>query len=526
MFITRVSDGTYLYFNTAGAEIFGLSVEELVGRSSREFYYYPSDRKRLLAELRTKGSVQNMELRFKRADGSTVWVLDSVIWIKYRGEDALLSTVIDITENKRTEKSLRENQEALAKAHDELELRVEQRTEELRRSNAQLRNEEAKLREILENSPIGVAISTRKRDDTRTAGDRLLVNSALVRMFGGTDRESFIKAQIDDSWVDLDQLAAVEKTFKDGRDLIDFEAQRRRMDGTTWWVSMHTRPIEFGDQDCTMIWHFDITERKKTEEALRESEERFRRAIVEAPIPIIMHAEDGEVLVVSKKWTDLSGYSLADIPKILDWTEKAYGGDKHHRDRQREVIGSLYNMEEADQHEAYITTASGERRLWEVRDAPLGRLADGRRFVISMIVDLTDRKRVEEALKESEGRFRAIGEASQVPLIITRRSDGNILYPTFPIYHPNSWKSYHFPTAKGTVSPYAAIRWHDFGNRPALGRPLGHFSRHPDTPLLSLSPRRRFPRPTPERVFVADHQSSSGFSGTGPSAPPPQPIGT
>ena len=29
-------------------------------------------------------------------------------------------------------------------------------------------------------------------------------------------------------------------------------------------------------------------------------------------------------------------------------------------------------------------------------------------------------------------------------------------YPTFPIYHPNSWKSYHFPTAKGTVSPYAA----------------------------------------------------------------------
>ena len=79
---------------------------------------------------------------------------------------------------------------------------------------------------------------------------------------------------------------------------------------------------------------------------------------------------------------------------------------------------------------------------------------------------------------------------------------------------------------QGKCIPYAAIRWHDFGNRPALGRPLGHFSRHPDTPLLSLSPRRRFPRPTPERVFVADHQSSSGFSGTGPSAPPPQPIGT
>ncbi len=73
--------------------------------------------------------------------------------------------------------------------------------------------------------------------------------------------------------------------------------------------------------------------------------------------------------------------------------------------------------------------------------------------------------------------------------------------------------------------PSAAIRWHDFGNRPALGRPFGHFSRHPDTPLLSLSPRRRFPRPTPERVFVVDHRSGSGFSGTVPSEPPPRPVG-
>ena len=75
-------------------------------------------------------------------------------------------------------------------------------------------------------------------------------------------------------------------------------------------------------------------------------------------------------------------------------------------------------------------------------------------------------------------------------------------YPTFPIYHPNSLEI--VPLPRGI--PYAAIRWHDFGNRPALGRPLGHFSRHPDTPLLSLSPRRRFPRPTPERVFRS-HQS-------------------
>ncbi len=62
---------------------------------------------------------------------------------------------------------------------------------------------------------------------------------------------------------------------------------------------------------------------------------------------------------------------------------------------------------------------------------------------------------------------------------------------------------------QGNCIPFAAIRWHVFGNRPALGRPFGHFSRHSDTPLLSFSPGCPFPRPTPERVFVAMHRSAA-----------------
>ncbi len=57
---------------------------------------------------------------------------------------------------------------------------------------------------------------------------------------------------------------------------------------------------------------------------------------------------------------------------------------------------------------------------------------------------------------------------------------------------------------------------------PVSGRPFSHIFRHLDAPLLSFSPGRRFPRPTPERVFVVDHQSGSGFSRTIPSAPPPR----
>jgi hypothetical protein len=79
---------------------------------------------------------------------------------------------------------------------------------------------------------------------------------------------------------------------------------------------------------------------------------------------------------------------------------------------------------------------------------------------------------------------------------------------------------------QGNCIPFAVIRWHDFSNRPALGRPFGHFSRHLDTSLLSHSPRRRFPRPTPERVFVAIHRSAAEFPETGSRAQRPPLAGS
>ena len=55
---------------------------------------------------------------------------------------------------------------------------------------------------------------------------------------------------------------------------------------------------------------------------------------------------------------------------------------------------------------------------------------------------------------------------------------------------------------QGNGIPSAAIRWPDFGDRSSSGRPSAQIFRHSDTPLLSRSPRRQFPRPTPERVLV------------------------
>ena len=151
---------------------------------------------------------------------------------------------------------------------------------------------------------------------------------------------------------------------------------------------------------------------------LKDSEDRFRRAIHDSPIPIIMHAEDGEVMMLSNKWVELSGYSLSDIPTIYDWTEKAFRTDKKRMKHQKKTIQAGYDLKKSCQHDAYITKASGEQRTWEVHNAPLGQLPDGRRFVISMALDITERKELEEARREVERQFQAIVDNSPSAILL------------------------------------------------------------------------------------------------------------
>ena len=131
--------------------------------------------------------------------------------------------------------------------------------------------------------------------------------------------------------------------------------------------------------------------------SLQLSEERFRRAIVNAPLPIMLHAENGEVLQINCAWTELSGYEYSEIPTIEDWTEKAY------HSRQSLVQADLDRLHQLNarfyEGEYMIATASGENRIWEFYSAPLGQLSDGRSLVISTAIDLTARKQAEAEIR-------------------------------------------------------------------------------------------------------------------------------
>ena len=155
---------------------------------------------------------------------------------------------------------------------------------------------------------------------------------------------------------------------------------------------------------------------RSTNRALEASEERFRRSIMEAPVPIMIHAEGGEVIEINRVWTEITGYTDDDIPTIEHWVHKAYG------ENEAEVLPKIERLYELDRRisegEFTVTTRSGERRKWAFNSAPLGHLPDGRRLVISMAIDVTERKAAEKELQLSEQRYRTIFETTGTATVI------------------------------------------------------------------------------------------------------------
>jgi PAS domain S-box-containing protein len=141
---------------------------------------------------------------------------------------------------------------------------------------------------------------------------------------------------------------------------------------------------------------------------LQASEAQLSRAILDAPFPMMIHAEGGEILLINHIWTEITGYTHAEIPTLADWTEKAYGDRKH---VVMTVIDQLYQLEgRVSEGEFTITTKTGDRRIWEFSSSSLGKAPDGRQLVLSMAIDCTFQKQAEKIQETARQRETLIRE--------------------------------------------------------------------------------------------------------------------
>lgn len=123
-----------------------------------------------------------------------------------------------------------------------------------------------------------------------------------------------------------------------------------------------------------------------------QSEQRLRRTIRAAPHPLMLHAEDGEVLEVSDSWIEISGQPRESLRSSIDWLETAVrvtGDDDP-------VAAPFAQQTLVEGQERTVITVDGRERIWDFSIVPLERLADGRRLCLTAAVDVTERYRAAE----------------------------------------------------------------------------------------------------------------------------------
>jgi PAS domain S-box-containing protein len=138
-------------------------------------------------------------------------------------------------------------------------------------------------------------------------------------------------------------------------------------------------------------------QRQLAEEERARSEERLRRAVTDAPVPMVIHDQDGRILHMSRGWSLYSGYTLAEAPTMQAWIAAT-------QPQGASPIESYLNhmanaVETVQGGEWTISTFSRELRTWDFSTTPIGAPGSPNRTFVTMAVDVTDRKLSETDLR-------------------------------------------------------------------------------------------------------------------------------
>lgn len=265
-------------------------------------------------------------------------------------------------------------------------------------------------------SPIGMALVSLN-------GNWLKVNPALSKITGYTEKELLSNnfqniTHPDDLGGDVNQ---VRELVVGKKEYYEMEKRYIHKNGSIVWILLSVSIVREGNQSLYLIAQVqDITNRKQLERNLTESEERFRTLLTYTPDPILVH--DGDIIM----------YANESAANLVGTTVDKMVGDSYQKFidpiKRDKAIGftqeiMVHNKPFID-FDIIVQSENGQRIDAVLSAIPI--TFSGKRAVLVSLRDITERKRMVQALKDSEGRFRRLVENS--PLGILVHQNGLISY--------------------------------------------------------------------------------------------------
>jgi PAS domain S-box-containing protein len=379
-------DGRFIHANPALAQMHGYdSVEEFQKIKVTDLYQQPDERKAFVAELLRQGSVVNYELRLKKKDGTAIYA--SVHATVHRGPngevDWIDGMLDDITERKQAEAALRASQE--------------------------------RYRALAESSPDAIFILDR---DIKVQ----YVNSRAAALWRRAPEELIGAAQPELFPPEVAERhgKVVAEVFETGN-LVRRELPLAFPTGDQW-IEIRLVPL-FGEQgtvSSVMGVCRDITERKRAERQLSEALELNQKMIAASVMGIAVYRASGECVFANEALAQTVGGSVSEVlqgnfRRLESW----------HKSGRLQMAEEALSQGQARSGEVYATTRFGKSIWLDCHLAPF--VSNGQPHLLTMVLDITERKRAEEALRESETRLRAIISNAPV-LLFAVNQDGIIRF--------------------------------------------------------------------------------------------------
>jgi PAS domain S-box-containing protein len=373
MVIVNINENRYIEVNDSFARNLGYSREELIGHTVNEFnlWVYPEENEKMTRLLEEQGKLRDEEFRFRAKNGEIHAWFCSADTINIGGVRCMLATSTDITERRKAQEALRESEEKFSKAFVA--------------------------------SPAIVAITNLKD------GKFIEVNDSYLQTTGYSREEVTGKSATSlNNWANPQDRVRMLRIFKEEGKVSKEEFAFRMKSGEirTWLFS--AEPITFGGEECLVGVAVDITERKQAEEALKESQEMFSLAFHYSPtLKAITNVKDGRFIEVNDNYCRALGYSREELIghstlELNLWYDIEQRGAILETVKKKGVVTNV---------DVKIRVKTGDIRLMSMSIAKI--TLKNEQCLITIAEDITERKRMEEALEREHQDIKLIMDTSR-----------------------------------------------------------------------------------------------------------------